>query len=334
MGAQKLANTYILVDFANLCARARFAQRGNLDDQVGMSFHTCLSSIRKAWRDFDGTHVVFFLEGRSWRKDYYPPYKKNREALRNKQTPREQEEETVFWEAVGQFTEFLKEKTNATVIRHPKLEADDLISAWVQAHADDKHIIISTDGDFLQLVSDNVTQYNGVSLVTTTVDGFFDEDGKPTIVKKTGLPKPKPDIEWELFEHAMRGDAGDNVFSAYPGVRTKGSSKKVGLREAFDDRNVRGYEWNNIMNQTWTDHDGNQHRVGDDFERNRVLVDLKLQPQDIQVMMFETVIEHAVPKTVSQVGLHLMKFCGEYSLQKIAEQIQSYAEPLAARYKQ
>ena len=30
----------------------------------------------------------------------------------------------------------------------------------------------------------------------------------------------------------MRGDGTDNVFSAYPGVRSKGSAKKAGLMEA------------------------------------------------------------------------------------------------------
>jgi len=34
----------------------------------------------------------------------------------------------------------------------------------------------------------------------------------------------------------MRGDATDNVFSAYPGVRKKGTRNKVGLVEAFEDK--------------------------------------------------------------------------------------------------
>jgi hypothetical protein len=43
----------------------------------------------------------------------------------------------------------------------------------------------------------------------------------------------------------MRGDPTDNVFSAYPGVRTKGSKNKVGLMEAYEDRNSKGFNWNN-----------------------------------------------------------------------------------------
>ena len=39
----------------------------------------------------------------------------------------------------------------------------------------------------------------------------------------------------------MRGDPSDNIFSAYPGVRTKGTKNKIGLTEAFEDRNSKGY---------------------------------------------------------------------------------------------
>ncbi len=35
---------------------------------LGMAFHITLNSIKKAWQDFGGSHVVFCLEGRSWRK--------------------------------------------------------------------------------------------------------------------------------------------------------------------------------------------------------------------------------------------------------------------------
>ena len=41
----------------------------------------------------------------------------------------------------------------------------------------------------------------------------------------------------------MRGDTSDNVFSAYPGVRKKGTRNKVGLLEAFTDKNTKGYNW-------------------------------------------------------------------------------------------
>ena len=327
--------TYILVDTANTFFRARHVVRGDADIKLGMAFHITLNSIRKAWRDFNGSHVIFCLEGRSWRKDYYEPYKRNRSDARAAQTETEQEEDRVFWEAFDTFKDFIHEKTNCTVMQHPQLEADDLIAGWIQAHPNDDHVIISTDSDFAQLIAPNVKQYNGVSETTTTHEGYFDDKGNPVIDKKTNEPKKAPDPEWLLFEKCMRGDTSDNVFSAYPGVRTKGTKNKVGLTEAYEDKNSKGFSWNNLMLQRWTDHEGKEHRVLEDYERNRRLIDLTAQPDDIRAIINETInTATSANKSISQVGIRLMKFCHLYDLQKIADQAQSYAEPLNARYQQ
>jgi 5'-3' exonuclease len=325
--------TYILVDTANTFFRARHVINGDADIKLGMAFHITLNSIKKAWQDFNGSHVVFCLEGRSWRKDYYAPYKRNRSDARAAHNEKEQEEERVFWEAFDKFKEFVTEKTNCTVMQHPRLEADDLIAGWIQNHPNDNHVIISTDTDFVQLIAPNVKQYNGVSETTITHLGYFDKKNKPVIDKKTKAEKPAPDPQWLLFEKCMRGDTSDNVFSAYPGVREKGTKNKVGLREAFGDRNSKGFNWNNLMLQRWTDHEGKEHRVREDYDRNRQLIDLTAQPEDIRAIINESINQAVTAdKNVGQVGVKLMKFCGLYDLKKISDQAQGYAEPLNARY--
>jgi 5'-3' exonuclease len=325
--------SYILVDTANTFFRARHVIRGDADIKIGMAFHITLNSIRKAWKDFEGKHVVFCLEGRSWRKDYYAPYKRNRSDARAALTATEQEEDKLFWEAFDTFKEFITDKTNCTVLQHSQLEADDLIAGWIQSHPNDSHVIISTDTDFEQLIAPNVKQYNGVSETTITHEGYFDEKGKRIKDKKTNEEKAAPNPEWLLFEKCMRGDTSDNVFSAYPGVRTKGTSKKVGLTEAFEDRKAKGFAWNNLMLQRWTDHEGVEHRVLEDYNRNRQLIDLTQQPEDIRSIINETINTSITDnKDISQVGIRLMKFCNLFDLKKIADQAQSYAEPLNARY--
>ena len=326
-------STFLLIDTANLFFRSRHVINGDADIKLGMAFHITLNSIRKAWQQFNGTHVVFCLEGRSWRKDYYEPYKRNRSDARAALSEKEQDEDKLFWEAFDEFKKFITEKTNCTVIQHPQLEADDLIAGWIQNHPEADHVIVSTDTDFVQLIAPNVRQYNGVMECTITDKGYFDDKGKPIIDKKTKEAKLPPDPEWLLFEKCMRGDTSDNVFSAYPGVRTKGTSKKVGLTEAFEDRNSKGFAWNNLMLQRWTDHEGKEHRVLEDYERNRRLIDLSAQPDDIRAIINATVNEAATAnKNINQVGIRLMKFCNTWDLKKIAEQAQSYAEPLNARY--
>jgi len=326
---------YILVDTANTFFRARHVVRGDADIKIGMAFHITLNSIRKAWKDFDGDHVVFCLEGRSWRKDYYEPYKRNRSDARAALTEKEQEEDKLFWEAFDTFKDFINEKTNCSVLQNSQLEADDLIAGWTQSHPNDDHVIISTDSDFEQLIAPNVSQYNGISETTITHEGYFNAKGQRVKDKKTGEDKSAPIPEWLLFQKCMRGDTSDNVFSAYPGVRTKGSRNKVGLTEAFEDRDSKGFNWNNLMLQRWTDHNGEEHRVLEDYERNQVLIDLTRQPDDIKEIIANTIAENIEEnKNISQVGIRLMKFCNLFDLQKIIDQAQSYAEPLNARYPQ
>ena len=325
---------YLLVDTANTFFRARHtaARQSDTWDKLGFAIHCTLASVNKAWRDFGANHVVFCLEGRSWRKDVYEPYKKNRTVAKAALTEKELEEDRLFWEAFETLQNFLIEKTNCTVLRHPNLEADDLISGWIEHHPHDEHVIVSSDTDFHQLLADNVSQYNGIADEHHTINGIFDKKKKPVIDKKTKQPKTIPDPEWILFEKCMRGDSSDNVFSAYPGVRTKGSKNKVGLIEAYADRHTRGFSWNNLMLQRWTDHNNTEHRVLDDYERNRTLIDLRAQPPYVKTMIAETISSASVPKNKSMVGLQFLKFCGKYELNKLSENSTSMADILSAEY--
>lgn len=323
--------THILVDTANTFFRARHVFRGDTSEKIGMAIHITLNSIKKAWNDFDGSHLIFCLEGRSWRKDYYPPYKRNRKETADAMSPAEQEENKVFWECYDDFCEFVKTKTNATVLQNPRVEADDLIARWIDKNPNKKCVIISTDKDLNQLVNKNVSQYNGITEETMRIDGVFDKKGNPVIDKKTKQPKMLDEKEWLLFQKAMRGDPSDNIFSAFPGVRTKGTKNKIGLTEAFADREAKGYTWNNLMLSKWLDADGKEHRVLDDYNRNRQLVDLHMQPEDIVQELDQTIDQaRADNKQISQVGVRFMKFCSKYDLQKITEQAQLYVEPFNA----
>ena len=325
---------YLIVDTANTFFRARHAAHRQSDtwDRLGFAIHVTLSSVAKAFRDQRADHVIFCLEGRSWRKDYYEPYKKNRAVARASLTETEQEEDRLFWEAFDELKTFVAEKSNCTVLQHPQLEADDLVAGWIQAHPGDEHIIVSSDTDFYQLLADNVKQYNGISDELHTITGIFDKKGAPVKDKKTKEAKTVPDPKWILFEKCMRGDPTDNIFSAYPGVRTKGSSKKIGLEEAFTDRNSKGFAWNNMMLQRWVDHNGVEHRVLDDYERNRVLVDLTAQPDAIKAIIAETIATNSVVKSIPQIGTNVLKFCGKYDLKRISEQAQTHVDFLSRSY--
>lgn len=325
---------YLLIDTANCFFRARHAAHRQADtwDRLGFAIHVTLSSVAKCWRQQSADHVVFCLEGRSWRKDFYEPYKKNRAVARASLTESEAEEDRLFWEAFDDLKRFLGERTNCTVLQHGNLEADDLIAGWIQSHPGDEHVIVSTDTDLVQLVAENVKQYNGVNEELITLEGIFNDKGARVLDKKTKEPKAAPDPAWLLFEKCMRGDPTDNIFSAYPGVRTKGSKNKVGLTEAYEDRNSRGFSWNNLMLQRWTDHNGVEHRVLDDYARNVTLVDLTAQPDEVKQQIAETIAAGSEVKSKPMIGAQFLKFCGKYDLVKLSEQADNYVRFLEAPY--
>jgi len=325
---------YALIDTANTFFRARHVASRNstTEEKVGMALHLTLASVNQVVRKFQIDHVVFCLEGRSFRKDLYKPYKANRIVDSQSVTEAEVEENKMFWETYESLTQFLRERTNVSVLRNPIAEADDLIARFIHLHPNDTHYIISSDGDYHQLITDTTFQYNGITNELVTPEGFFKDNGKPVIDKKTKEPKLLGDTQFNLFEHCMRGDSSDNIFSAYPGVRTKGTKNKVGLKEAYEDRNKQGFHWNSMMLSRWVDHEGIEHRVRDDYERNRMLIDLTCQPEEIKNQVDESIRNGVNVKQLGQVGINFLKFCGKYELTKISEQAETYSRWLNNPY--
>lgn len=325
---------YLLVDGLNMFMRAKHVGgRGDsIDMKIGMAMHIMFNSINKCWREFDGNHIVLCLEGRSWRKDFYAPYKANRKVVLDKRSPKEQEDDELYFEAYDDMVKFFADKTNCTVLRCETAEADDMIATWIQQHPQDNHMIVSTDSDFYQLLAPNVKQYNGTTDQIVTLEGWKDlKTGDPVIDKKTGEEKVPVDPKWVLFEKCVRGDSSDNVFSAYPGARLKGTKNKTGIREAYEDREASGYNYNNFMLQRWVDHEEEEHRVRDDFIRNEILIDLTAQPDEIKELCITRMNEQKKSEPISNIGIHFMKFCAKWNLQRMSDQAQTYSAMLNGR---
>ena len=318
---------YILVDTLNLFFRVRhIAPPGAaLHDRLGLSMHMLLAAANKVAKTEGVDHVVFALEGgNNWRKDFYPPYKKQRADERQKRTEAEVEEEHLYFEVFNQFIAYIDQKTNCSVLKVETAEADDVIARFIALHPEDEHVILSSDSDYYQLINEKVHIYNGVTKNLITLNGFFEDTGSPVIDKKTMEPKQLGDPKWLLFEKCIRGDKSDNIFSAYPGARKKGTKNKTGMMEAFADKDKKGYNWNNLMLQRWTDHNNEEHKVLDDYERNRNLIDLSAQPQEIKDKVDEEIIiamlmnatKHIPPRDIA---FHFLKFCGQHELIKISQ---------------
>lgn len=343
--------TYVLVDASNLFHRCKHATMGDAATKAGMALHICFNSLRQIWRKFDATHIVVALDKKSWRREVYPDYKAHRRVQEALKTKSEIEDDELYFGAMNHFVEFLKTRTNVTVLESVGCEADDFIARWIDLHPNDNHVILSGDSDFYQLLSDKVKIYDGVKGWTITTTQILDEKDKPAIKKRTvtekvttlsGNTKEKkstetfsvepPDPEYELFKKIIRGDSSDNIMSAKPGARENGSSKKPGIREAFEDRHGRGYDWTLFMQDEWEDHEGNTVKVLDAYHRNKQLIDLREQPEEIKQLMDSVILESVQKIKKSGVGIWFLKFCDEMNLVNIAKHPTDYATFLQAPY--
>lgn len=324
----KMSKTYVLIDFYNLVFRTRHTVK-DVDMQIGLSLHTFFTCLKASCDRFKPDHVVVCADKGSWRYDVYSDYKLNRKLKELTKSPSEKEEDKAFFEAVNELWKFLDEKTNLTTLKCSGAEADDIIAVWTQTHPDDKNIIVSTDEDYFQLISNNVSCYNGTKDLHITIDGYFDLGGNP-VTHKDGSTKPDP--EFCLFLKCIRGDS-DNIFSAFPNARLKSSKKKVGIVEAYNDRIDKGFAYTNFFNQTWENHDGETMVVKERFEFNKKLMDLTMQPDYIRMSCIEEIFKQTEKEPVRDVGFYFLKFCSTWSLEKISQSPNAYAAYLNKGYK-
>ncbi len=349
-------SNFLLIDINNLMHRCRNTQHsGDIETDAGLALHVSLNAIKSAWRRFNIEHLVFCLEGRSWRRDVYKEYKANRDVLKLQKTEREKRDDEYFYGVFQIFTNFVKEKSNASYLQNSKAEADDFIARWIQLHPDDNHFILSGDSDFYQLLADNVTIYDGVKGWTITDKQVVDENNKPVKKTKTVTRTVKgktiksqetylveaPNPEYELFFKIIRGDSSDNIMSAYPGVREFGSMKKPGVREAFADRQNKGFDWNNFMLQEWDKLVGitdtgeplmEKVRVTDQYKINEELIDLTKQPDYIKDILDNAILEEVQKDGRKSVGFAFMKFAGSMDLISIAKTPMEFSEMFNAGY--
>jgi len=328
---------------------------GDAYTKAGMALHMTFRSLRRLHRDHKIDHIVFAVDGGSWRYSVYAEYKSRRKLERLKLKPDEKEEQEYFYETLKNLVSYLHNKTKCTVLEHKGIEGDDFVARWIQLHQNDEHIIVSGDSDFVQLIAPNVNIFDGVQEHLISIDGIINAKGqrmefsiRPKDGKiKVGNPSDNfvPEADWwkkALFVKIIRGDAGDGIFSAYPGVRYNGSAKREGILEAWEDRHDRGYHWNNFFQQEWNklievDDTGNRVtrtvKVLDEYRLNQSLIDLTAQPDNIKETM-DTAIRLAVTKPeIKNVGIHFLKFCGTHDLPALAKESADHSIYLNAEYR-
>lgn len=235
-------------------------------------FIETLKSILRYGRKLKADSLVLMQDSPNiWRRDIYPEYKANHI----------NDAEDFYYqdavEAADMLCSFIREYTKGFVFSFKRAEADDLIGIWCQESVGVKNTILSSDKDFVQLLSDTTVLYS------QTQDTFRESD----------------DAAFDLFVKCIRGDRGDNIRSAYPRIQEKK------LKLAWDDDL-------NMLNMLETIRpDG--IKVGDALLDNIALIDLSQQPTSMRnsiVDMFETAVSGAYSP------LKAMKFFGDNNLKE------------------
>ncbi|WP_411819066.1 DNA polymerase I [Hyphococcus formosus] len=216
----KTARRLYLVDGSGYLFRAYFAmarsrqgltrKSDGLPVGAVLGFSNMLNKLLTDMQDeHDPTHlaVIFDHSSKTFRNDIYTEYKGNRPDAPEDLIP----QFPLVREATRAF--------NVPCIETEGYEADDIIATYARkAEADgDEVVIISSDKDLMQLVSDNISMFDPMKNKRI---------GREEVIEKFGLP-PENVVDIQ----ALAGDSSDNV----PGVPGIGIKTAAQLIEEYGD---------------------------------------------------------------------------------------------------
>ena len=282
----------ILVDLNQVLLAGLMAQianhKGKLDEDLVR--HMILNIIRGHVRNFKGEYgdVVLCCDNRKyWRKEYFPFYKAGRKKTREKSDL----DWHLIFDMLAKFKVELRENFPYKVIDVEGAEADDIIGTLVPRHAPhEKMLILSSDGDFLQLqqYGSNVKQYN---------------PSQKKYVKSV-------DPLLELKEKIIRGDKGDGIPNIF-------SPSDCFVRDLRQKPITKGM-LDKILNEDLTHPNWTADAVAG-FSRNKILIDLTQIPTEIKEKIINT-FEETVPAKRNK----LLNYFIEHKLKNLMDVIEEF----------
>jgi len=278
----------ILVDLNQVLLAGLMAQianqKGKLDEHLIR--HMVLNIIRNHVKNFKTEYgeVVLCCDNRKyWRKEYFPFYKANRKKNRDKSSL----DWHMIFDILAKLKVELKENFPYKVIDVEGAEADDIIGTLVPRHAPhEKILILSSDGDFLQLQQNyNVKQYN------------------PSQKKYIISPNPIMDLK----EKIIKGDKGDGI----PNVLSPSDCFVRDLRQKPITQKV----LDKLMSESYLEQD---ETTKANFIRNATLIDLSFIPKEIKEKIINTYEETKPAKG------KLLNYFIEHKLKNLMEVIEEF----------
>jgi hypothetical protein len=271
---------------------AQIAGQKGVKVEEGLVRHMVLNILRTHLKNFRNEYgeVVLCSDNRKyWRKEFFPFYKAGRKKSREKSDL----DWHLIFDILAKMKVELREYFPYKVIDVDGAEADDIIGTLVPIHIMHENIvIISSDGDFLQL-----QQYNGHSKYTV-------KQYNPAQKKFIKSDNPLA----ELNEKIIRGDKGDgipNIFSPSDcfvrDLRQKPITKGVMDKLLREDKD----KWSS------------EAQTG--FSRNQTLIDLRNIPLEIKSKIIN-MYEETKPASRSK----LLNYFIEFKLKNMMDVIEEF----------
>ena len=267
---------------------AQIANQKNKTLEEDLIRHMVLNIIRGHVKNFKGEYgeVILCCDNRKyWRKDFFPFYKAGRKKTREKSDL----DWHLIFDMLSKFKQELKDNFPYKVIDVDGAEADDIIGTLVPRYAsNEKVLILSSDGDFLQLqrYGANVKQWN------------------PS--QKKFIKSVVPMLE--LKEKIIRGDKGDgipNIFSPADcfvrDLRQKPITQKV--LDKYLNENIEDYSETDKAN----------------YIRNSTLIDLTNIPVEVKQRIIDA-YDEAKPASKQK----MLNYFIEYKLKNLMDVIEEF----------
>jgi 5'-3' exonuclease len=158
--------------------------------------------------------VVVALDSRPyWRRDLFPNYKRNRKPLREGKDDVPWDD---VWDVSASVSDFIKNVSGWKLLSVPTCEADDIIGTLV-GYTDHNVTIVSRDGDFKQLHSNSVQQYDNIThqLIKENNPDAFLHKKIITGDRKDGIPNIVSDINTFLMENTKQSPISKKKIEAW-----------------------------------------------------------------------------------------------------------------------
>lgn len=196
-----MSKNILLLDGYNLFYRARYSGMNKGEFATIFNF---FRSLRPLIENFDPDYAYLVLEGMPKKRLQLLPEYKGQRVYTNDDNFSFQRKRII---------EILAEYFPIRLVKHDDYECDDVIGYLAQKNSkeNNKVTIVSSDTDFIQLISDNISLYNPVQ-------------------KKFIMPFECDYVMWK----ALKGDSSDNVIG-FKGIGDKRAKTLVESQKMLEE---------------------------------------------------------------------------------------------------